>query len=147
MMEFPAKDRVRHGEAPARNPSDTKSGKTPIDGEGIGASVQAIIMEAQQSAAKFVDEARHQGELIVKQAREESKGRNSEALGQARERVDSLVKRAEEMLTGVDRLSGEIGQVTNSLKETSRRLSEQVDGLLGDDAGVDRGGHKRGRRF
>ena len=145
-MEFRSRDRLRHGEAP-RNPSDTKSNETPIDGEGIGASVQAIIMEAQQSAAKFVDEARHQGELIVKQAREESKRRNSEALGQARERVESLVKRAEEMLTGVDRLSGEIGQVTNSLKETSRRLSEQVDGLLGDDADVDRGGHKRGRRF
>ncbi|MDQ3572813.1 MAG: hypothetical protein M3383_08150 [Actinomycetota bacterium] len=146
MMEFPSRDRLRHGDSPAGKPSDKTAGEREIDGEGIGASVQAIIMEAQQSAAKFVDEARHQGELIVKQAREESKRRNSEALGQARERVDSLVKRAEEMLTGVDRLSGEIGQVTNSLKETSRRLSEQVDGLLGDEPREERD-QKRGRRF
>lgn len=95
---------------------------------------------------KFVDEARRQADLIVRQAREETKQRSSEALRDARGRVDSLVETAERMLEGVDRLSAELTQVTETLRETSQRIRDHVGELVEEEPGESDRRRRRGLR-
>ena len=135
------RDRLRPGEARMTTPDEANRRKQP--GEG---GIQAIIVEAQESAMKFVDEARRQADLIVRQAREETKQRSSEALRDARGRVDSLVETAERMLEGVDRLSTELTEVTETLREASQRIRDHVGELVDEEPDESTRHRRRGLR-
>lgn len=133
MEKDPGRDETR---VYARNQAPEEA--EPLEQES-GARIQAIIDEAQQSARRFIEEARRQSQLIVEQAREESQKKRAAMLHDARGRVDELADTAERMLTGINEMSGDLRQVTDSLRETSEYLRHQVAELVG-------GGSSRDRR-
>jgi vacuolar-type H+-ATPase subunit H len=109
----------------------------PLEEES-GARIQAIIDEAQQSSKRFIEEARRQSQLIIEQSREESQKKRAAMLHDARGRVDELADAAERMLSGINEMSGDLRQVTDSLRQTSEYLRHQVAELVGGESSRDR---------
>ena len=95
-----------------------------------------IIEDAQSSTQEFLDTVRRQSASILEEAEEEAQRHRAELIGQAQERLETLISTTDDMLRDAERLQSNLETVSESLRVSAGRLRSQVDELTGSESPV-----------